>query len=138
VDVSEAWVSVDQTQQVIDRYFEVMGAGGDFSQFYVDEVTWTMLDAGAEIRGAAAVRDYVIALHAQMSDVHTRRIVVSDNAAYLEGDCVNAQDKGAPRIAYCVVYDVTGDRITAMRCYGTFGAIINQIQSADRLEHRAG
>jgi len=135
--VPEAWVSVDQTQQVIDRYFEVMG-GGDFSQSYVDEVTWTMLDAGAEIRGAAAVRDYVIALHAQMSDVHTRRIVVSDNAAYLEGDCVNAQDKGAPRIAYCVVYDVTGDRITAMRCYGTFGAIINQIQSADRLEHRAG
>ena len=130
-------MSVDQTQQVIDRYFEVMG-GGDFSQSYVDEVTWTMLDAGAEIRGAAAVRDYVIALHAQMSDVHTRRIVVSDNAAYLEGDCVNAQDKGAPRIAYCVVYDVTGDRITAMRCYGTFGAIINQIQSADRLEHRAG
>jgi hypothetical protein len=37
VDVSEAWVSVDQTQQVIDRYFEVMGAGDDFSQFYVDE-----------------------------------------------------------------------------------------------------
>jgi hypothetical protein len=33
---------------------------------------------------------------------------------------------------------VTGDRITAMRCYGTFGAIINQIQPADRLKHRAG
>jgi len=87
-------VSVDQTQQVVDRYFEVMGAGGDFSEFYVDEVTWTMLDAGAEIRGAAAVRDYVIALHGQMSDVHTRRIVVSDNAAYLEGDCVNASKQG--------------------------------------------
>ena len=95
-------MSVDQTQQVIDRYFAVMGAGGDFSQFYVDDVTWTMLDTGAETRGAAAVRDYVIALHAQMSDVHTRRIVVSDNAAYLEGDCVNAQNEDAPRISYCV------------------------------------
>ena len=30
-------MSVDQTQPVIDRYFEVMGAGGDFSQFYLDE-----------------------------------------------------------------------------------------------------
>ncbi len=78
-----------------------MGAGGDFCQFCVDEVTWTMLDAGAEIRGAAAVRDYVTALHAQMSDVHTRRIVVSDNAAYLEGDCVNAQNEDTPRIVYC-------------------------------------
>jgi hypothetical protein len=88
-----------------------------------------MLDAGAEIRGAAAVRDYVIALHAQMSDVHTRGIAVSDNAAYLEGDYVNAQNEDAPRIVYCVADDVTGDRIKAMRCYGTFGEIINQIQS---------
>jgi hypothetical protein len=131
VDVSEDWVSVDQTQQVIDRYFGVMGAGGDFSQFYVDDVTWTMIDAGDEIRGAAAVRDYVIALHAQLSDAHIRRIVVSDSAAYLEGDCVNGQNEDAPRIVYCVAYDVTGDRITAMRCYGTFGAIINQVQSGD-------
>jgi hypothetical protein len=115
-----------------------MGAGGDFCQFYVDEVTWTMLDAGAEIRGAAAVRDCVIALHAQMSDVHTRRIVVSDNAACLEGDCVNASKQSAPRIADCVADVVTGDRITAMRCYGRFGAMINQIRSADGLKHRAG
>ena len=120
-------MSFDQTQQVIDRYFEVMGANGDFSKFYIDKVTWAMVDAGAEIRGAAAVRDYVIALHAQMSDVHTRRIVVSDNAAYLEGDCVNARDVAGPRIAYCVAYDVTSDRITAMRCYGTFGTMISQI-----------
>ena len=56
-------------------------------------------------------------------------IVVSDNAAYVEGDCVKAQNKDAPRIAYCVADDVTGDRITAMRCYGTSGEIINQIQS---------
>ena len=131
-------MSVDQTQQVIDRYFGVLGAGGDFSQFYVDDVTWTMIDAREEIRGAAAVRDYVIALHAQMSDVHIRRIAVSDSAAYLEGDCVNAQNEDATRISYCVAYDVTGDRITAMRCYGTFGAIINQVQSADRLKPRAG
>jgi len=71
----EESVSVDQTQQVIDRYFDVMSANGDFSRFYHDGVTWTMVDAGAEIRGAAAVRDYIIALHAQMIDVHTRRFV---------------------------------------------------------------
>jgi SnoaL-like domain len=123
-------VTADQTQQVIDRYFEVMGARGDFSQFYVDEVTWTMVDAGAQIRGAAAVRDYVIALHAQMSDVQTRRIVVSDGAAYLEGECINVQKPESPRIAYCLAYDVTGDRITAMRCYGTFGAMTAQIEPA--------
>ena len=124
-------MSLDQTQQVIDRYFEVMAANGDFSRFYIDEVTWAMVDAGAEIRDAAAVRDYVIALHKQMSDVHTRQIVVTDNAAYLEGDCIDAVEIGGPRIAYCVAYDVTGDRITAMRCYGRFGTMISQIPPTD-------
>ncbi len=120
-------MSVELTQQVIDRYFDVMGAHGDFSTFYVDGVTWVMVDAGAEIRGRSAVFDYVVALHGQMSDVHTRRIVVADRAAYLEGDCMNAQQKDAPRISYCVAYDLTDDRITAMRCYGAFGAMTAQI-----------
>ena len=111
-------MSVDQTQQVVDRYFDVMVAGGDFSQSYADDVSWTMVDADIEIRGAVAVRDYIIALHAQMAETHTRKIVVSDGAAYLEGDCPDP-DKGEPhRIAYCVAYDITGDRITAMRGHG--------------------
>ena len=72
--MSEAWVSVDQTQQVIDRYFEVMGAGGDFSQFYVDEVTWTMLDAGAETRCAAAVRDCATCADVRCAYTEDRRL----------------------------------------------------------------
>jgi hypothetical protein len=122
-------MSVDLTQQVIDRYFAVMVAGGDFSQFYVDDVSWTMVDADIEIRGAIAVGDYIIALHAQMVDSHTRSIVVSDGAAYLEGDCADP-DRGEPhRIAYCAAYDITGDRITAMRGYGSFGSITSRIRT---------
>jgi hypothetical protein len=123
-------MSVEQTQQVIDRYFEVMGAQGDFSEFYVEGVTWVMVDAGVEVLGRSAVRDYVIALHSQLYDARTRSMVVSDGAAYLEGDCINSQ-RHAPRISYCVAYDLTDDRITAMRCYGTFGAMTAQIEPAD-------
>jgi hypothetical protein len=122
---------VDQTQHVIDRYFEVMVAGGDFSVSYIDGVSCIMLDADIEIRGAAAVRDYMIALHAQMSETHTRSIVMSDGAAYLEGDCPDP-DRGEPhRIAYCVAYDITGDRITAMRCYGSLGSMTSRINPAN-------
>jgi hypothetical protein len=123
-------MSVDQTQQVIDHYFEVMVAGGDFSQSYADEISCIMLDANVEIRGPIAVRDYMIALHAQMSETHTRSIVVSDGAAYLEGDCPDPE-KGEPhRIAYCAAYDITGDRITAMRCYGSLGSVTTRINPA--------
>jgi hypothetical protein len=65
---------IDETQKMINDYFGVMGAHGDFSQFYAEDVTWIMIDAGVETRGAAAVRDYVVALHGQMTDVHTHRI----------------------------------------------------------------
>jgi SnoaL-like domain len=122
---------IDETQKMINDYFGVMAAHGDFSQFYAENVTWIMIDAGVETRGAAAVRDYVVALHGQMSDVHTHRIAVSEGAACLEGDCINVQKTDAPRIAYCVVYDLADNRITAMRCYGTFGAMVSQIQPAD-------
>jgi hypothetical protein len=124
-------MSVEQTQQVIQRYFEVMGAEGDFSEFYVEGVTWVMVDTGFEVRGRSAVRHYVVALHSQMSDGHTRSIVVSDGAAYVEGDCINSQQTDAPRISYCVAFDLTDDRITAMRCYGNFGAMTAQIEPAD-------
>ena len=123
-------MSVDQTQQVIDRYFEVMVAGGDFSRSYADEVSCIMLDADIEIRGPVAVRDYMIALHAQMSPMHTRSIVVSDGAAYLEGDCPDPDRGESHRIAYCVAYDITGDRITAMRCYGSLGSMTTRINPA--------
>ena len=59
-------MSLDQTQQVIGRHFEVMAANGDFAKFYLDKVTWAMVNAEAEMRGAAAVRAYVIAPQAQM------------------------------------------------------------------------
>ena len=124
-------MSVEQTQQVIDRYFEVMGAQGDFSEFYVEGVTWVMVDAGVEVRGRSAVRDYVIALHSQLYDARTRSMVVSDGAAYLEGDSLNSQQRQAPRISYCIAYDLTGDRITAMRCYGNFGAMTPRVEPAD-------
>jgi hypothetical protein len=112
-------MSVEQTQQVIDRYFEVMGAQGDFSEFYVEGVTWVMVDAGVEVRGRSAVRDYVMALHSQLYDAHTRSMVVSDGAAYLEGDCLNSQQRQAPRISYCIAYDLTDDRITACAATAT-------------------
>jgi hypothetical protein len=108
-----------------------MGAEGDLSEFYIEGATWVMVDTGVEVRGRSAVRDYVIALHSQMSDGHTRSIVVSDGAAYVEGDCINSQQRNAPRISYCVAFDLTDDRITAMRCYGNFGAMTAQIEPAD-------
>ena len=80
-------MSLDQTQQAINRYFDVMGLGGDFAECYTADVTWTTTDTREEVRGASSVHDYVVALHNNMFDAQTRSIVLSDGHTYLEGDC---------------------------------------------------
>ena len=111
-------MSLERTQQTMNHYFEVMDRGGDFAEFYTADVTWTTTDTGQDVRGPSSIRDFIVALHNNMSDAQTRRIGVSDRHAYLEGDCLEAPTGTNSRISYCVAYDVVDDRIAAMRCYG--------------------
>jgi len=53
-----------------------------------------------------------------MVDVRTRRLIFADSVAYLERDCADSGTGAINRLAHCVAYDVTDNKITAMRCYG--------------------
>ena len=66
------------------------------------DVTWTTIETGTEVRGPLPVQDAIVGLHAQMFDIKTRRLVVSEGAAYIVG-----------RISYCVADDLDGDRVDA-------------------------
>src|SRR5215216_4232769 len=79
-------MSLEQTRQTINRYLHVMSGGGDLAECYSADVTWTTTETGEELRGAPSVRNYVVALHNNMFDAQTRRLVVADGHAYLEGD----------------------------------------------------
>jgi hypothetical protein len=115
-------MSSEQTRQIMDRYVKALGTG-DFARFFTEYVTWTTIETGTEVRGPLAVQDAIVGLHAQMSDMKTRQLVVSEGAAYIEGNC--ARVDGSPgRISYCVAYDLDGDRIASMRAYGALGAIM--------------
>jgi hypothetical protein len=39
-------MSLEQTQQIINRYFDLMGHGGDFAECYSADVTWTTTTLG--------------------------------------------------------------------------------------------
>jgi hypothetical protein len=109
----------------MDRYFEAMGADQDFSRFFEDDVYWRMVDSGQEVRGPGPVRDYLNVLHGKMLTGNQRDLVVTDGHAYLEGDSVNASDGAGPGLAYCLVYDIRDDAISAMRCYGTLARLMS-------------
>lgn len=117
-------MSAEQTQKLLDRYFNAMGNDRDFSEFYTEDVTWVMVDSGQEARGPTAVRDYILELHSKMFDHQQRDLDVSDGHAYLEGSAVDEPGGTGPRFTYCLVYDFDTERISAMRCYGTLATLM--------------
>ncbi len=54
-------MSVEQTQQTLDRYFGLMGKDEDFAECLTADVTWLIADTEDVIQGPDAVRDYIIA-----------------------------------------------------------------------------
>ena len=110
-------MSSDRSQRVMDRYFELMGRDADFSSCFTKDVTWSVVDTGAVITGPEPVRDYIVDLHAGLLDWQSRTFVVGEDHVFLEGDAATA-DGGTDRAHYCVAYDLDGELIAAMRCYG--------------------
>jgi ketosteroid isomerase-like protein len=115
-------VSTEQTQRIIDRYFDLMGKDEDFTACCTRDVTWLVADTGEVVEGRQPVRDYINALHATMADAQTRHLVVGEDSVYLEGDCADPASADGARLRYCIAYDLRQDQIGAMRCYGPLRA----------------
>jgi SnoaL-like domain len=116
-------MSTESSQQLMDRYFATMDADGDLGRHLSDDVVWTDTDTGREVRGPSSVAEYIAALHARMADVRGRTFAVVGSTALVEGDCLplhaepGDEAAAADRVPYAVVYDLSEDRITAMRLY---------------------
>ena len=117
-------MTVEVTQATMERYFQLMSSGEDFSELYTADVRWLMADTGQEVRGPTAVRDYLNDLHSKMLSGQQRDLVIADDQAFLEGDAVNG-DASNSGLSYCIVYDLSDARIADMRCYGTLANLMD-------------
>ena len=109
-----------QTQRVMTGYFTALRSGR-VTEFFTDDVTWTTIQSGAVVQGAAQVQAAILGLHARMSDMRTRRLTIAQDAAYIEGSCAGL-DGSPDRVNYCVAYDLADHRIASMRAYGPLAA----------------
>jgi ketosteroid isomerase-like protein len=120
------------------EYLEALLARGDFGRFFTDDVLWTTMETGEQIRGRNAVRDYIVALHTVVFDARpvVRGVAVSGDVALLEADFVGrhigemggiAATGRDVKLPYCVVYDIQGERIAALRAYVPVGALMQQV-----------
>ena len=133
-------MSVETSERVLREYGEALLSRGDFARFFTDDVLWTTMETGHEIRGREAVRDYIVALHTTLFDARPviRNTAAGDSVALLEADFVGkhvgemggvAATGKTVDVPYCVVYDIDGDRISALRAYFPVAALMEQLRT---------
>ena len=134
-------MSLEATTQTINSYMDALLNGGDFGQFFTENVRWTTMETGDEIQGREAVRDFIVALHSQLFDAkpEVRSLGIADGLVGLEADFVGvhtgefagiAPTGAAVRVPYCVFYDVGEDGITALRAYMPVRQLVAELEAA--------
>jgi steroid delta-isomerase-like uncharacterized protein len=109
-------------------YLDALVARGEFADSFTDDVTWTIVGTDQHMQGREPVRDFLIWMHTQAFDAHpkVKALVVGDGQAVLEADLVGthtgeflgmAATGKTVQVPYCVVYDLQGDKIAALRAY---------------------
>ena len=122
-------MSTGNISRVMGTYFAALGSG-HFQQLLTEDVTWTTIQGGTEIKGSQAVEESVSGLRSRMFGMQTRQLAVTDGSAYVEGSRAG-QDRGA-RVPYCVAYDPADGRIAAIRAYGEIPSLMQPSEGAGR------
>ena len=134
-------MTVEETERTIHEYLDALQTGGDFAAYFSDDLTWTTMETGDQIRGRDPVRDFIVALHSQLFEASPEfgNVTVADGVAALEAVFVGkhiAEFAGVPatgvevRLPYSVSYDVSGGKITALRAYFPITALVQQLGAA--------
>ena len=134
-------MSVASTESTMRGYVDTLLDRGDFAAFFSDDVLWTTMETGDEVRGRESVRDYIVAMHTQVFDAspEVKSLTVGEGLAVIEavfagthtGEFAGLAPTGAAvRLPYVVVYEVAAERITALRAYLSPAGLKAQIQAA--------
>ncbi|WP_270888823.1 ester cyclase [Pedococcus sp. 5OH_020] len=137
----EEEMAVAETERTIRGYLDALLSGGDFADFFAQDVVWTTMETGEELQGREAVRDFIVALHRELFDASPElgTLTTADGAAALEAVFVGkhiAEFAGIPatgaavRLPYSVSYDLSDDKITALGAYFPILALAQQLRDA--------
>jgi steroid delta-isomerase-like uncharacterized protein len=134
-------MSVEETEATINEYLDALANGGDFASFFAEEIVWTTMETGDQVRGREGVRDFIVALHSQLFDASMERknVTVADGVAGLEAVFVGthtaefagiAATGAEVRLPYTVFYDLDGGKIVELRAYFPISALVQQLRDA--------
>lgn len=127
---------------VAEGYMEALLSGGDFEQYFSDDVAFEMVGAGITTRGRNEVGAFIRAAHFEMFDgtVEFTSLVVDDRGTGFALEAVFVarhigEFAGIPatgrevRIPYSVHYDLTDGEISALRIHALAQALVSALTS---------
>jgi steroid delta-isomerase-like uncharacterized protein len=127
------------TATIMQAYLDALVARGDFDAYLADDATFEIMGTDQKVQGRDSVRDTIVWLHTQAFDAQpkVRAVIAGDNQAALEADFIGSHTGDFAGIAatgrsvnvpYTVIYDVEGDKITALRGYMSMDQLVQQIR----------
>jgi steroid delta-isomerase-like uncharacterized protein len=111
---------------------------GPYAQYFAGDVTFMLMGTNQEVKGRDAVEQFIRYLHEQAFDARPelKNTIIGDGNAAAEIDFVGTHTGefiGVPasgkevRVPYSVMYDLQGDKITALRAYMPMDVLLQQI-----------
>jgi steroid delta-isomerase-like uncharacterized protein len=133
--------AAEHTRTVMQGYLDALLDRGDYVRFYAEDVLWTTMETGEQVRGRQAVADSIHAVHSQAFDAHPelKSFAVTGTTALLEAEYIGTHTgtfadippSGAQvRVPYVMAYDVGEDGIRALRFYMASNSLIAQLRQA--------
>lgn len=127
-------------RQVMQEYLDLLVKRADYSALFTDDVIVTFEGTDQRAEGRQAAEQLIRYVHEGAFDAkpEVKSLLVDDGKAAIEADFVGthtgefagiAATGRDVRVPYSVVYDLHGDKISALRIYFPMGLLIEQLQN---------
>ena len=131
---------METERQVMRDYLDALVKRGDFPEYFTDDVVATFEGTDQRADGREAAGQLIRYVHEGAFDarMELKNLLADDGKAAIEADFVGIhvaefggiQATGrAVRVPYSVVYDLRGEKISALRIYFPMGLLIEQLTS---------
>lgn len=135
----------ERTDEVMRAYLDALLSNGRFAEYFADGIVVTLVDVGHQIVGRDAAEAATTDFHqvAFAAAIELQSFVAGSGMAYAEmqfrgthtGDFFGIPATGREvSVPYAAVWELSGDRITALRLYGPASALVQQLTAGNTPE----
>jgi hypothetical protein len=108
-------MSAEQTEQTMQAYANAIKGRGDFAKYFSEDVVLTVEGTDQRSHGREGVRQGIAGTES-LGEIKLRSLFCGEGHAVIEADFIR---KDGHHVPYSVIYDLSDDKITALRLYFT-------------------